>query len=354
MELLLSEEQSLLQHSAAALCGREADDPWPAIAGAGWLGLLADPDHGGAGLGATELALILEQAGRSLIAAPIAGVAAAARAIAAGESEALRETLLPEILAGRRIVVPALHEGTGAIETGQARTRAVADAAGGFEITGRKDGVPGLDTVDAVVIDAAGEAGAMLVHVACDAPGVSIEARAGIDGEALGGIVLDRVAVPASAVIARGNTAGALIEDAAWALLVGASAELLGVMGQALDIAIEYGKVRTQFDRPIGSFQALQHKAVDDYVAVEVTRSLLFQVAAAIDEARAGPEMLAALKAKASGAALGVTKSAIQMHGAIGFTDEHQIGRYFKRAMALSARYGNEAAQRARYARLAF
>lgn len=353
MELLLTDEQVLLRESAVALCEREGATASQAVAAAGWLGLLADPDHGGAGLGATELALILEQAGRALIDTPIAGVAAAARAIAAGESEALRETLLPEILAGRRIVVPALHEGAGAIETDQTRTRAVADVGGGFEISGRKDGVPGLDTLDGVLIDAASEAGPMLFHVPCDAPGVRIEVRGGIDGEALGGIVLDQVPLPASAVIARGNAAGGLIEDAAAALLIGASAELLGVMGQALDLAVEYGKVRHQFGRPIGSFQALQHKAVNDYVAVEVTRSLLFQVTAAIDEARASPAMLAALKAKASGAALGVTKSAIQMHGAIGFTDEHQIGRYFKRAMALSARYGNEAAHRGRYARLA-
>ena len=158
--------------------------------------------------------------------------------------------------------------------------------------------------------------------------------------------------MPASAVVARGNAAGAMAEDVEAALLVGASAELLGVMGKALDVAVEYTKLRHQFDVPIGTFQALQHKAVNDYVVVEVTRSLLFQVATAMDENRAGPDMISALKAKASGGALGVTKSAIQLHGAIGFTDEHEIGSYLKRAMTLSALHGNEAAHRARYAAL--
>ncbi len=354
MELLLSEEQVLLQQSATALCERTSDggDAWQAIAEAGWIGLLADPDHGGAGLGASELALVLEQAGRSLLATPLGGVAAAARAIAAGESDALRQTLLPEMLAGRRVVVPALQEGHGAIDAAQPATRAAPDAAGGFEISGTKDGIPGLDALDGVLINAASDAGPMVLHIPCDAPGVRITCRAGIDGEPLGSIAFDRTSLPPSAVLARGNAAGALTDDAAAALLVGVSAELLGVMGKALDIAVAYSKVRRQFDAPIGSFQALQHKAVNDYVAVEVTRSLLFQIAAAIDEARASEAMTAALKAKASGAALGVTKSAIQMHGAIGFTDEHEIGRYFKRAMALSARHGNEAAHRGRYAAL--
>ena len=92
---------------------------------------------------------------------------------------------------------------------------------------------------------------------------------------------------------------------------------------------------------------------MDDYVRVEVVRSLLYQTAQAVDEARSTPEMLAALKAKASESALTVTKSAIQMHGAIGFTDEHEIGRYLKRAMTLAARHGTAATHRARYSSLA-
>ena len=353
MELPLNEEQALLRQSAAALCARAGGDAWPAIAEAGWIGLLTDAGHGGAGLGVTELALVLEQAGRALVVTPLGGAAAAARAIAAGESDALRRTMLPEILAGRRVVVPAFQEGHGAIDPARPATRAVPGEAGGLEISGVKDGIAGLDALDGALVNAASDAGPVLVYVARDAPGVRIACRAGIDSESLGGIVFERTRVPPGAVLARGNAAGALIDETAAALLVGTSAELLGVMGKALDIAVAYSKVRRQFGAPIGGFQALQHKAVNDYVGVEVTRSLLFQVAAAIDEARASPQMTAALKAKASGAALGVTKSAIQMHGAIGFTDEHEIGRYFKRAMTLSARHGNEAAHRARYAALA-
>ncbi len=135
-------------------------------------------------------------------------------------------------------------------------------------------------------------------------------------------------------------------------MLIALGAELLGVAGAALDMALDYIKVREQFDRPIGSFQALQHRAVNDYIEVESTRSLVFQAAEAADSGRGTSAMASAVKAKASAAALIVAKSAIQMHGGIGFTDEHDIGLHLKRAMALSAQYGNESAHRARYARL--
>ena len=181
-----------------------------------------------------------------------------------------------------------------------------------------------------------------------DSTGVAVDVRRTVDGGRFGRVELSDVSVPQDHVVAGPNRAPAVIARARDAMLVGLGAELLGVMEQSLDIALEYIKVREQFDRPIGSFQALQHRSVNDFVDVELTRSLLFQVCAAFDEGRGTPEMAAALKAKATGAALKVTKSAIQMHGGIGFTDEHDIGLYLKRAMALSAQYGNETVQRRR------
>jgi alkylation response protein AidB-like acyl-CoA dehydrogenase len=115
---------------------------------------------------------------------------------------------------------------------------------------------------------------------------------------------------------------------------------------------LEYLRVRKQFGKPIGSFQALQHKAVDIYIKTETVRSLLYQVAAANDPYRIDPELAVAVKAKASEDALVVTQSCIQLHGAIGFTDEHDIGLYLKRAMLLSSLFGNAAAQRRRYIEL--
>ena len=126
------------------------------------------------------------------------------------------------------------------------------------------------------------------------------------------------------------------------------AAELVGVMSAALDITVEYIKTRKQFGKPIGSFQALQHRAVNDYAKMISARSFVFQVAAQ------GPTistlMAAAVKAHAVAEALEVTKSAIQMHGGIGFTEDCDIGLFLKRAMWHSAWLGNAAEHRARYA----
>ena len=136
-------------------------------------------------------------------------------------------------------------------------------------------------------------------------------------------------------------------------VLLGQGAELVGVMGGAFAIALDYLKTRVQFDKKIGSFQALQHRAVDEYMEVEIARSLVFQVAAAFDRGQGNAAMAAAVKSRATAAALRVCKTALQFHGAMGYTDEHDIGLYLKRAMTLAAQFGNEAQSRRRFAVLA-
>ena len=124
-------------------------------------------------------------------------------------------------------------------------------------------------------------------------------------------------------------------------------------MEKAQEITFDYLRIRKQFGKPIGSFQALQHQAVNIYIRTETTRSLVYQVAANNDPHRIDPALAVAAKAKASEDAMFVTEACIQLHGAIGFTDEHDIGLYLKRAMLLSSLFGNAAAQRRRYVKMA-
>ena len=131
--------------------------------------------------------------------------------------------------------------------------------------------------------------------------------------------------------------------------LMALASELLGVMEKAHEIAFDYLRIRKQFGKLIGSFQALQHQAVNIYIKTEAVRSLVFQIAANNDAHRIDPALAIAAKAKASEDALLVTQACIQLHGGIGFTDEHDIGLYLKRAMLLSSLFGNAAAQRRRY-----
>ena len=135
--------------------------------------------------------------------------------------------------------------------------------------------------------------------------------------------------------------------------LIALSAELLGVMEKAQEITLDYLRIRKQFGKLIGSFQALQHQAANIYIRIEATRSLVFQIAANNDAYRIDSAMAIAVKAKASEEAMVVTETCIQLHGAIGFTDEHDIGLYLKRAMLLSSLCGNAAAQRRRYVAIA-
>jgi alkylation response protein AidB-like acyl-CoA dehydrogenase len=366
MELLLTEDQKLLRDSAATLAQRHGgpkrlravragatgfdDEAWRAVAEAGWLSLLVPEAAGGPGLSLTELALVAEQCGRTLLATPLSSVAAAAAIVADGDSARLRDALVPEIAGGSAVVVPALLESTKDAGPVATATRAI----GGRELklSGRKTAVAYASAATGFLVNAAADTGTVLCYVPKAGAGVSLASARTVDGGEVATVGLSDVRVPAEHVVGGANRGAELAGRLFDTTLIGLSAELLGVMGQALDTTVEYLKIRKQFDRPIGSFQALQHRAVDTYVEVEATRSLLFQVCAAADRGRVEPAMASAAKARASAAALKVTKAAIQLHGAIGFTDEHDIGLYLKRAMALSAQCGNDALHRRRYGRL--
>jgi len=357
MELHLTSEQNLLRDSAekfAAAAGakvarasrgrgfaparlREAGE-------LGWLGMLVPTSADGAGLGLTELALVLEQTGRALVTEPIGLAAIAAAALAQGHAP---HPMLPRATRGEALVVPALQESAHA-DPSTLHTRADGDARAP-RLTGKKISVC-ADGADGFLVSAASRDGAALYYVARDATGATLATTPSVDGRGLATLTLD--AAPADLVPARQSSRGAVaaLTDLA---LIALSAELLGVMEGAQEMTFAYLRLRKQFGKPIGSFQALQHKAVDIYIRTETTRSLIYQVAAANDPYRIDPALAAAVKAKASENALAVTQACIQLHGAIGFTDEHDIGLYLKRAMLLSSLLGNAAAQRRRYADLA-
>ncbi|HLH87178.1 MAG TPA: acyl-CoA dehydrogenase family protein [Xanthobacteraceae bacterium] len=356
MDLHLTSEQALLRDSAAKFAaaagakvarasrGRGLAPARLREAGAlGWLGMLVPAAADGAGLGLTELALVLEQAGRTLVCEPIGLAAIAAAALAQGHAP---HPMLPRLMRGDALVVPALQET--AHDLPMLLTRADGDDRAP-RLTGRKLSVC-ADGADGFLVSAESRDGTALYYVARGASGVSLATTPSVDGRGLATLTLD--GAPADLVPARQSSRGAVaaLTDLA---LIALSAELLGVMEGAQEMTFAYLRLRKQFGKPIGSFQALQHKAVDIYIKTETTRSLIYQVAAANDPYRIDPALAVAVKAKASENALAVTQACIQLHGAIGFTDEHDVGLYLKRAMLLSSLCGNAAAQRRRYAELA-
>ena len=364
MELVLDEAQTILRESADKLVERHAGparfrelrttelgfDParLAVVAEAGWLSLLVPEDRDGLGLGATEAALVLESAGRGLMTEPVAAVMAAARAVASGP-ETMGATL-EELMGGGSIILPALQDPVAGDPAGSG---VQATAAGsGFRLTGGTRTVPGAAAASGFIVDARSGDGTVVCLVPREAAGLEIVHRGRVDGTGHATLALTDVAVSADAVIAGGAPGTAVAAATLDLVLLGTSAEMLGIMEQGLALAVDYLGTREQFGRPIGSFQALQHRAVNDHVDIETTRSLLYQVCAALDEGRGNRAMVAAVKARASDAVLSVTKSMVQMHGAIGFTDEYDASLYLRRAMALSAQHGNAAWHRKRYARL--
>src|SRR5215472_6029927 len=360
MDLHLTPEQTLLRDSAAkfaATAGPKVARGWrgvsPSFAPArlreigdlGWLGMLVPGSADGLGLGLTELALVLEQAGRGLVCEPIGLAAIAAAALAQGHAP---HPMLQRTMRGDALVMPALQENAHAGDPRTPRTQAAGDDRAP-RLTGTKVSVC-ADGADGFLVSAAGRDGPALYYVARDAPGLRLATARSVEGRALATLAL--ADTPADPVPARQSSRSApeALTDLA---LIALSAELLGVMEGAQELTFEYLRIRRQFGKPIGSFQALQHKAVDIYIRTETTRSLVYQVAAANDPWRIDPAQTVAVKAKASEDALAVTQACIQLHGAIGFTDEHDVGLYLKRAMLLSSLFGNAAVQRRRYADIA-
>ena len=356
MELHLTVEQTLLRDSAAkfiAAAGprgaRAARKGVPGsapgrlrqIGELGWLGMLVPSTADGPGLGLTEMALVLEQAGRGLVSEPIGFAMIAAAALAQGHAP---HPILRRAMTGDGLVVPALQES--AHDPVVLRTTATGDRTP--RLTGTKVSVC-ADGADGFLVSAKSAEGPALYYVPGDGAGVSVATAPTVDGRLLARIELKDAA--ADLVPARQSSRSA-VEALTDLALIALSAELLGVMEGAQELTFEYLRVRKQFGKPIGSFQALQHKAVDIYIKTQTLRSLLYQVAAANYPYRIDPVLAVAVKAKASEDALAVTQTCIQLHGAIGFTDEHDIGLYLKRALLLSSLLGNAAAQRRRYVEL--
>jgi alkylation response protein AidB-like acyl-CoA dehydrogenase len=329
---------------------------WQQMAELGWLGILVPENYGGLGLGCTEMAIVAAGAARALAPEPLTAAAVlAACAIERGDNASLKRELLEALVAGKLIPALAWQERAGTLDAGVVAARAEPFEAA-FKLNGTKNFIAGAAGADGFAVSAQTRDGVALYWVAAHANGATLELEPLADGRFMGRLRLSDVVVSRDCMIASPATAGAALQAALDTTLVIASAELLGVMNRALDISIDYMKTRVQFGKPIGSFQALAHRAVDLHIQRELSSAVLDDAVALFDSdadtARRGA-MASRVKARCSEAALRITREAIQIHGAIGFTDEYDAGLYLKRAMTLSAWLGNGALHRRRYAQLA-
>jgi alkylation response protein AidB-like acyl-CoA dehydrogenase len=326
---------------------------WREMAELGWAGIRAPEALGGAGLGLADAAALLGETGRGIGPEPLSASAIlAVRAICEGDHESAKSELLPSICEGARIVAVAWQERAGQLSAGECNAKAEASG-DGFVLFGEKDFVHAAAGADGFLIAARAKEGVGLFYAPADAKGLTLETRWFTDGTSCGRLRLSGVTIAPAHVVAspaRGETA---LDAALDETRVATSAEMLGCMRASLDMTLDYLRQRKQFGKAIGSFQALQHRAVDLYVNTEIARSAIDRAVRTLSsdvDAREKALAASACKARVSDAALLVAKESIQMHGAIGYTDEHDIGLFVRRALKLSAWLGNAAQHRKRFA----
>ncbi len=379
MDFGFSQEQELLRQTARSFLEKECptsfvrrmmDDPagttpelWRKLAELGWLGLIYPEAWGGSGLGLVDLTVVLEEMGRAVMPGPFfSTVLLGGAAILAAGSDAQRAAWLPRIAAGEARATLALLEESARWDAGGVGLAARPARGGGFVLSGTKLFVPDGHTADVLVVAARTarparddpEHGVTLFLVPADARGVTATALPTMDQtRKLAEVTLTRVAVGPDAVLGavhRGwPVLARLLDRAAVALC----AEMCGGAQQVLDLCTAYAKVRVAFGRPIGAYQAIKHRCADMLVAIENAKSITYYAAWAADrDAPDAPLAASMAKAYVSDAARKVAGDGIQIHGGIGFTWEHDLHLYFKRAKGSEVTFGDATLHRERVARL--
>ena len=376
MDIGFTEEQELLRASArrflenecpSAFVRQRMAEPeamtevfWQKLAEQGWFGILYPEEAGGSGLGLVDIAVLMEEMGRAVMPGPFfSTVLLGGAAILEAGSQGQQQEWLPRIAAGAAKVSLAWTEpnarwdATGIMATGR-------EMAAGFALSGTKLFVPDAHLSDALVVavrtrdGSTMEDGVSLFLVPKDTPGLAVTLLPTIDEtRKLCEVRLDNVALTLAALLGDkhgGWPALARVLDRATVALC---AEMCGGAQRVLDMTTAYAKIRSAFGKPIGSYQAVKHRAADMLVDVENAKSLTYYAAWAIDEGLAeAPLAVSMAKAYASDAYRKVAGAGIQLHGGIGFTWEHDLQLYFKRAKASEVAFGDATWHRERVARM--
>ena len=331
---------------------------WQEIATAGWLAILIPEEAGGLGLGLSEVAAVTEAIGQHLLPEQFvaAGVHASA-ALCAISTGAQQLDLLARAGTGDAVVALAWQAAPGQTEAQGACNSVIAAPVQNDRIglNGRKIMVLGADTVDGWLVLASREGSACLVWVPKETAGISCRPIVRIDGSRLDELVFVDACVPSSHILAHADEAITAVDIANDSARLAAGAELLGIARKTLALTLEYMKTRSQFGKPIGSFQALQHRAVDVSIQVELASAALAEALSTLGPsahrtfASTLRQAASRVKFRCAEAALQATQFAVQMHGAVGFTDECDIGLYYKRALHLGSWLGNAEVHCARH-----
>ena len=364
MDMGLSEIQQMLKNSAREFLAQESpltlvremedddrgftEELWRQAASLGWTGIPFPEQYGGTGGSFLDLAVLIEEMGRALLPGPyFATVVLGGLTVLDAGSEQQKDYILPGVCAGATRLTLALTEPSATTAAWGVQT--TADASGdGYVINGVKLFVPDAHAADIIIVAArtaaAGadpEDGITLFFVPADADGVAIEQISTIGGERLCEVRLDGVAMPAESVLGEVGKGWPIIERALARATAAHCVQMVGGADAVLEMTVDYVKQRTQFGRPVGSFQAVQHHCANMATDVEGARQIAYQAAWAISEGMPARREVAMAKAWCSSAYQRVCSLGHQCHGAIGFTMEHNLQLYTRRAKVQELSYGN-------------
>jgi alkylation response protein AidB-like acyl-CoA dehydrogenase len=368
--LVLNEEQQMLRDAARDFLRERAPvshlrkirdsgnedgfsrELWAEMVDMGWASILVPEEHGGLDYGYTGLGIVLEECGRTLTPSPLLGTAltGVAALVYAGSAEQ-KEEILPGIASGERLVALACDESATHLPE-QAATVAE-DLGDTFCLSGRKTAVLDGQVADTLIVSAWTGRGMSLFLVPTFAHGVRVERYPMLDTHAAAHLTLDNVEVGVDAVLGELHQGQAVLDRVLDIARIGAASELLGIAQEAFERTLDYLRERRQFGVPIGSFQALQHRAAQLFAEIELGKSVVLAALQALDGSVEDIAEIASLaKAKLSTTAHLAATEAVQMHGGIGMTDDFDIGFFLKRCRILETLYGDRYYHLDRYARL--
>ena len=379
MAMILNEEQVMLRDSAKDFCTnnapisqlRELRDnkspegfdkgTWGSMVELGWAGIPFPEEFGGLDFGYKGLGVVTQETGRTLAASPlIASVWTGGSLVNLAGNKEQKAEILPALAAGELLLALALEEGH-RHNPYQIATTASPAGSDGYTLEGTKTFVLDGHVANKLLVVARTEGkagdrdGLSLFLVDREAPGVNVERTIMADSRNAANVTLSAVSVPASALVGDAGKAADALDQSLDIARIGLAAEMLGGAEECFERTVAYLKEREQFGVPIGSFQALKHRAANMFCEIELSKSVVLEALTALDEKRDPNEIgkLASLaKYKVGETFHTVSREGIQMHGGIGMTDEFEIGFFIKRAAVAEITFGDQSYHRNRYGEL--
>jgi alkylation response protein AidB-like acyl-CoA dehydrogenase len=375
MDLTLSDEQRLLRESVDRFITESYDadhrrgsagDPhgfspkiWKQFAELGWLALPIDEEYGGLGAGAIETGILMEAFGRGLVSEPyLSTIVLGASLIAECGSEAQKQAILPKVADGSLLLAFAHSERAARFDLARVETTA-RKTSGGWRLDGHKTAVLDGNAAGQIIVSArlAADDGApgklCLYLVPAGTAGLTLRDFPRLGGGRACNLGLADVRLPADALLGDGSDTLSTIEGVVDRALAALGSEAVGIMQIMLDRTLEYTKVRQQFGRPLSANQVIRHRLADMAMQCDEARSIALRAALKADaEPIERGRAASGAKAKIGKCARFVAEQAVQLHGAMGVTEELDIGSYFKRLLAFDTLFGGIAHHYRRHAAL--